>query len=66
MYKRQAQTGARYVWTDPSVVAARRTLYAQLALVAPDPHAYVVEAVARSIDHYVDAFNLYDATTLLG
>ncbi|MFZ1771734.1 MAG: class II D-tagatose-bisphosphate aldolase, non-catalytic subunit, partial [Caldilinea sp.] len=36
-----AQTGARYVWTDPSVVAARRTLYAQLALVAPDPHAYV-------------------------
>jgi tagatose-1,6-bisphosphate aldolase non-catalytic subunit AgaZ/GatZ len=60
-----AQTGARYVWTDPSVVAARRTLYAQLALVAPDPHAYVVEAVARSIEHYVDAFNLYDAATWL-
>jgi hypothetical protein len=40
-------------------------LYEHLALVAPDPHGYVVEAVARSIEHYVDAFNLYDAATLL-
>ncbi|MFO7631378.1 MAG: class II D-tagatose-bisphosphate aldolase, non-catalytic subunit [Caldilinea sp.] len=60
-----AQTGARYVWTAPLVIAARKTLYEHLALVAPDPHAHVVEAVARSIEHYVDAFNLYDASTLL-
>ncbi|MCL4829544.1 MAG: class II D-tagatose-bisphosphate aldolase, non-catalytic subunit [Caldilinea sp.] len=60
-----AQTGARYVWTAPTVLAARQTLYQNLALVAADPHAYVVESVARSIEHYVDAFNLYDAATLL-
>ena len=60
-----AQTGARYVWTAPTVLAARQTLYRNLALVAADPHAYVVESVARSIEHYVDAFNLYDASTLL-
>lgn len=59
------QTGARYVWTTPTVAAARQTLYEHLALVATDPHGYVVEAVARSIEHYVDAFNLYDAATLL-
>jgi len=61
-----AQTGARYVWTAPAVQQARRTLYEHLAVVAPDPHAYVVEAVARSIEHYVDAFNLYDAMSLVG
>lgn len=61
-----AQTGARYVWTAPAVLAARRALYAHLAIVAADPHAYVVEAVARSIEHYVDAFNLYDAVTAIG
>ncbi len=60
-----AQTGARYVWTAPTVTAARRTLYEHLALVAADPHGYVVEAIARSIEQYVDAFNLYDAATLL-
>ena len=61
-----AQTGARYVWTASTVQQARRTLYEHLAVVAPDPHAYVVEAVARSIEHYVDAFNLYDAMSLVG
>jgi tagatose-1,6-bisphosphate aldolase non-catalytic subunit AgaZ/GatZ len=61
-----AQTGARYVWTASAVQQARRTLYEHLAVVAPDPHAYVVESVARSIEHYVDAFNLYDAMSLVG
>ncbi len=60
-----AQTGARYVWTEPTVLAARQTLYQNLAWVAADPHAFVVESVARAIEHYVDAFNLYDASTLL-
>jgi len=60
-----AQTGARYVWTAPTVLAARQTLYQNLSPISPDPHAYVVESVARSIEQYVDAFNLYDAATLL-
>ncbi|MBK8046586.1 MAG: class II D-tagatose-bisphosphate aldolase, non-catalytic subunit [Anaerolineales bacterium] len=60
-----AQTGARYVWTAPAVVAARRVLYSHLTLVAPDPHAYVVDRVAHAIERYVDAFGLFAAATLL-
>ncbi len=58
------QTSARYVWAEPAVVAARRTLYAHLSLVTPDPHAYVVNQVARAIEKYVSAFHLYDSMTL--
>jgi hypothetical protein len=31
----------------------------------PDPHAYVVDRVARAIDKYVTAFGLFDAVTRL-
>lgn len=55
------QTGARYVWTAPGVVQARERLYANLAGVLPDPHAYVVDRIAAAIDRYVNAFNLFDA-----
>ncbi|HKZ85205.1 MAG TPA: class II D-tagatose-bisphosphate aldolase, non-catalytic subunit [Anaerolineae bacterium] len=60
-----AQTGARYVWTHPDVVEARRRLYSNLEVVMPDPHAQVVERIARAIDKYVLAFNLFDSLTLL-
>jgi tagatose-1,6-bisphosphate aldolase non-catalytic subunit AgaZ/GatZ len=60
------QTSARYVWAQPQVVAARRRLYAHLSLVTPDPHTYVVDQVAKAIDKYVSAFNLYDSMTLYG
>lgn len=55
------QTGARYVWTAPGVVQARERLYANLARVLPDPHAYVVDRITAAIDRYVNAFNLFDA-----
>lgn len=58
------QTGARYVWTTPEVQAARRRLYANLADTL-DPHAYVVERIVQSIDHYINRFNLFDAVHLL-
>jgi tagatose-1,6-bisphosphate aldolase non-catalytic subunit AgaZ/GatZ len=60
------QTSARYVWAEPQVTAARRNLYAHLSLVTPDPHAYVVDQVAKAIEKYVSAFNLYDSMTLYG
>lgn len=60
-----AQTGARYSWTEPAVIKARRKLYANLALAMADPHAYVVERITRAIDKYVNAFGLFDAVTLL-
>ena len=58
------QTGARYIWTDPGVLAARQQLYANLAPYLPDPHQVVVRAIARAIDAYVDAFGLFDANHL--
>jgi len=60
------QTGARYVWNTPAVVTARQQLYANLMHVMPDPHAYVVERIARAIDKYIHAFHLFDSLTLLG
>ncbi|MGQ9684532.1 MAG: class II D-tagatose-bisphosphate aldolase non-catalytic subunit [Anaerolineae bacterium] len=60
------QTGARYIWTDARVVAARRRLYENLSAVLPDPHAFVVERIARAMERYVTRFRLFDAATLLG
>jgi tagatose-1,6-bisphosphate aldolase non-catalytic subunit AgaZ/GatZ len=60
------ETGARYIWTDADVLAARRQLYANLSVVLPDPDGYVVARIARVMDKYVQAFHLFDANTLLG
>jgi len=51
-------TGARYVWTDPRVLAARRRLYGNLSAEFSDPNAFVVDRIAQNIQKYVDAFNL--------
>ena len=58
-------TGARYVWTDPRVLAARQRLYDALAPDLGDPNAFVVDRIAQSIQEYVDAFNLKDSFSLL-
>jgi tagatose-1,6-bisphosphate aldolase non-catalytic subunit AgaZ/GatZ len=60
-----AQTGARYIWTQPGVVDARRKLYENLSTTMPDPHVYVLERIERAIDKYINAFNLFDSLTLL-
>jgi len=59
------QTGARYVWTQPRVLEARRRLYENLRLVMPDPHEYVLARIEAAIDRYVVAFKLFDSLTLL-
>lgn len=59
-----AQTGARYIWTQPSVLAARQKLYQNLSLVMPDPHMFVIDSIERAIEKYVLAFNLFDSLTL--
>jgi tagatose-1,6-bisphosphate aldolase non-catalytic subunit AgaZ/GatZ len=59
------QTGARYVWTAPGVVEARRRLYANLQAVMPDPHQFVVERIARSMERYITHFHLFDVQMLL-
>ena len=59
-----AQTGARYIWTNPAVQAARQRLYTNLKMVMPDPHGYVVDRIAASIDRYINAFNLFASIDL--
>ena len=54
-------TGARYVWTDARVLAARTSLYANLAAVMDDPAEYVVDRIAGAVEHYLEAFNLVDS-----
>jgi D-tagatose-1,6-bisphosphate aldolase subunit GatZ/KbaZ len=59
------QTGARYVWNDPAVLAARQQLYHDLQPVMPDPHAWVVDRLSQAMEKYILAFNLFDALSLL-
>lgn len=54
------QTGSRYIWTAPSVVAARRKLYENLLSLMPDPHGYVVDAIGRAVERYISKFNLVE------
>lgn len=58
-------TGARYVWTDPRVLAARQRLYNNLRSELPAPDAFVVDSIAENMQAYVDAFNLRDSLPLL-
>ncbi|GIV80648.1 MAG: hypothetical protein KatS3mg051_0002 [Anaerolineae bacterium] len=55
------KTGARYIWTEPSVVAARQRLYDNLRPIMGDPHRYVVDWIARAIERYIVAFHLFNA-----
>jgi D-tagatose-1,6-bisphosphate aldolase subunit GatZ/KbaZ len=59
-------SGARYVWTQPQVVESRSRLYENLTPVMGDPHGWVVDRIAASIEKYVRAFNLFGSTELLG
>jgi D-tagatose-1,6-bisphosphate aldolase subunit GatZ/KbaZ len=54
------ETGARYIWTDPAVEAARLKLYNNLTSMIPDPHGFVVDRIVAAMDKYVEAFNLVD------
>jgi tagatose-1,6-bisphosphate aldolase non-catalytic subunit AgaZ/GatZ len=59
------QTGARYIWTEPAVIVARRNLYQNLSLIMPDPNDYVVTRIAHRMDRYINQFNLFDSLELL-
>jgi D-tagatose-1,6-bisphosphate aldolase subunit GatZ/KbaZ len=66
-------TGARYVWTDRRVLAARERLYDNVRSRPPqsaraglsDPNGFVVDRIAQNIQQYVDAFNLKDSLPVL-
>jgi sugar/nucleoside kinase (ribokinase family) len=66
--KRQSwllKTGARYIWMDRSVLAARKQLYANVKKDVFDPHGFVVNRVSEQILKYCRAFNLYGTTPVL-
>jgi len=57
------QTGSRYVWTEATVVKARQVLYQNIARIILDPHRYVVDRIAASIDKYMTRFNLFNSVS---
>ena len=59
------QTGARYIWTEPRVQAARQQLFSNLKPIYSDPHGYVVDKIVASIERYINAFNLFSSLNLL-
>lgn len=58
------QTGARYIWTDAGVLAARKQLYTNLQPYFTDPHGYVLARIEASIDRYLSDFNLFNSVDL--
>ena len=59
------RTGCRYIWTDPQVLTARKTLYRNLAARNIDGERLVISAIAERIAHYFRAFNLVNAEQTL-
>jgi tagatose-1,6-bisphosphate aldolase non-catalytic subunit AgaZ/GatZ len=59
------QTGARYIWTDAGVLAARQRLNQNLSAVLPDPNQFVVERIAQAMENYITHFHLFDSVALL-
>jgi len=59
------KTGARYVWTDSAVLAARKRLYANVKKDGFDPHGFVVNRITQQILKYCRAFNLYGTVPIL-
>ncbi len=55
------KTCARYIWTEPTVLAAREQLYANLAPIMGDPHRWVVDQVTWAIERYIVSFHLFNA-----
>jgi len=59
------KTGARYIWTDRAVLAARKRLYANVKKDGFDPHGFVVNRITQQILKYCRAFNLYGTVPVL-
>lgn len=51
-------TGARYIWQNPEVLAARESLYKNLRDNAVDAEEIVLARIESSIDKYCYAFNI--------
>ena len=59
------KTGARYIWTNSAVLAARKQLYANVKKDGFDAHGFVVNRITQQILKYCRAFNLYGTVPIL-
>ncbi len=59
------ETGARYVWAKPEVLAARERLYENCADKIPTPNQWVVDAIEKGMEKYIRAFHLEKSLELL-
>ena len=59
------KTGARYIWTDRKVLAARKQLFANVKKDGFDPHVFVVKRITQQILKYCHTFNLYGTVPVL-
>jgi D-tagatose-1,6-bisphosphate aldolase subunit GatZ/KbaZ len=55
------QTGSRYIWTNPAVLSARENLYKNVSGILSDPNEFVVDRIVKSIDRYLQSFNLVNS-----
>ncbi len=54
------QTGCRYIWEDPRVIATRTKLYRNLAQNGIDAEEVLLLAIEKAMDKYFHKFNLVD------
>lgn len=58
-------TGARYIWTQPRVLAARKKLQDNLSAHGIDTEETIIRAIGKNIAKYLKAFNLVNIGPLL-
>jgi tagatose-1,6-bisphosphate aldolase non-catalytic subunit AgaZ/GatZ len=59
------ETGARYVWTDPTVQEAKKILFRNISGKIDDPQEWVVSKITDRISNYICFFNLEKSWNLL-
>jgi hypothetical protein len=52
------ETGARYVWTEQSVLVSRHVFYENVSQKINNPNQWVVSKIADRIRYYITSFDL--------
>jgi hypothetical protein len=60
------QTGSRYIWRNEKVISSRKILYQNLSNYSLNAHDYVVDKIARTVEKYLQAFNLVGSSDIFG
>jgi D-tagatose-1,6-bisphosphate aldolase subunit GatZ/KbaZ len=60
------QTGSRYIWRNEKVISSRKILYQNLSNYSLNAHDFVVDKIARTVEKYLQAFNLVGSSDIFG